>query len=57
MNKLYSRKLWLVVGVAVTALCSAAAGQESWQQAIWQTVSAVLGYLGVQGAIDFKKTG
>ena len=55
LKKLNSRKLWLTIGVVATALCTAAGGQEQWAQAVWQSVAAVMAYLGVQGAIDFKR--
>lgn len=45
MERFRSRKFWIAVGAFVTA---AASGE--WGAA----VSIVLGYLGVQGAADFK---
>lgn len=48
MERFKSRKFWMAVGAFITA---ASAGE--WGAA----VSIALGYLGVQGAADFKGAG
>ena len=52
MNKLYSRKLWLTVGVIVMAICSALGGVTTWHVALDGSLAALFAYLGAQGLID-----
>lgn len=54
--KFTSRKFLLTVGATLVAVGSALGGEISWSQAIWATVTAVLGYVGIEGARDIKAT-
>lgn len=56
MQKLLSRKLWIAVAGVLTILATAFAGQVAWTDAIHQLLWLVLGYLGVQGAVDVTQT-
>ncbi|MHB9023473.1 MAG: hypothetical protein ACYC7E_04780 [Armatimonadota bacterium] len=54
MAKLTSRKLWLAIAGVLAIIVSALAGQVAWSDALHQLLILVLGYLGVQGAIDLS---
>ena len=49
-----SRKFLLTVGAVLVAVGSALHGDTTWSQAVWATVAAVLGYVGIEGARDIK---
>lgn len=55
MQKLLSRKLWIALAGVLAILASALGGQVAWSDAIHQLLIIVLGYLGVQGAIDLSQ--
>jgi hypothetical protein len=55
MGKLGSRKLWLTVGAVLIAVGSVLHGDITWAQALWPIVSAVLGYVGAEGAADVAR--
>jgi len=55
MQKLLSRKLWIAVAGVLAIIASALAGQVGWPDAIHQLLLLVLGYLGVQGAVDLTQ--
>ncbi len=55
MQKLASRKLWIAVAGVLAIITSALAGQVAWPEAIHQLLFLILGYLGVQGAVDLTQ--
>jgi hypothetical protein len=55
MQKLLSRKLWIALAGALAIVASALGGQVAWPDAIHQLLMLVLGYLGVQGAVDLTQ--
>jgi len=55
MRKLTSRKFLFTLGTVLIALGSALKGEIEFGQAIIAIVVAVLGYLGVEGAIDYAR--
>lgn len=55
-RKLFSRKFALTLGAVLVAVGGAVTGEATWNQAVWATVTAVLGYVGVEGARDILIT-
>jgi len=55
MQKLLSRKLWIALAGVLAIIASALGGQVGWSEALHQVLIIVLGYLGVQGAIDLSQ--
>lgn len=55
MQKLLSRKLWIALAGVLAIIASALGGQVAWPDAIHQLLMLVLGYLGVQGAVDLTQ--
>ena len=55
MQKLMSRKLWIALAGVLAIIASALGGQVAWPQAMHQLLIIVLGYLGIQGAIDLSQ--
>lgn len=55
MQKLFSRKLWIALAGVLAIIASALGGQVGWPDALHQLLVIVLGYLGVQGAIDLSQ--
>jgi len=55
MQKLLSRKLWIALAGVLAIIASALGGQVGWPDAMHQLLIIVLGYIGVQGAIDLSQ--
>lgn len=53
-QKLGSRKFLLTAGAFIVCVTMAANGEITWAQAIYTLVPLVLGYLGIEGALDIK---
>jgi len=53
-ERLKSRKFLSMVGAVLIALGSAISGAIEWSQAVTTVILAVLAYIGVEGAIDYK---
>jgi hypothetical protein len=54
--KFTSRKFLLTLGAVLVAVGSALNGEITWSQTVWASVTAVLGYVGIEGARDIKAT-
>ncbi|OPZ83917.1 MAG: hypothetical protein BWY76_02066 [bacterium ADurb.Bin429] len=54
--KFTSRKFLLTLGVVMVAVGGALTGEITWSQTVWATVTAVLGYVGIEGVRDIKAT-
>ena len=52
--KFTSRKFLLTLGAVMVAVGSALSGEITWSQTVWATVTAVLGYVGIEGVRDIK---
>ena len=53
--RLSSRKFLGFAGTLLMLTASVLTGDARWSDITWPAVTALLGYLGVQGAIDLKK--
>jgi len=55
LDKLKSRKFLALVGGVLIAIGTALTGEIAWSQSINAIIILVVGYLGVEGAIDFVR--
>ena len=54
LSKVKSRKFQLTLGALLSILGTALMGQIEWKEAITAIVTTVLGYIAVQGAVDYQ---
>jgi hypothetical protein len=54
LTKLKSRKFLTVAGGIISLGITAATGNATWAEVAWPIAVLILGYLGVEGAIDYR---
>jgi hypothetical protein len=57
MDKLKSRKMWAVIAGVASLAATALSGEAQWSEVAWPIAVLILGYLGVQGAVDYRAVG
>lgn len=55
-RRLQSRKFWATLSVGFVIVFGEAVGIDLDEAQVWQLVGVVAAWLGVQGAVDFRKS-